>query len=88
MNEWLAESWPVVTLVFIAGTLAAGFVASRIWPARPYLAAVIAGLVFEADLLIIVQTGLSALAVAIAVTCTALLAVLGAFVGCRWQVRA
>lgn len=80
MNEWLADSWGLVTLVFVAGTLAVSFSAARTWPARPWRSAVLGGLAFEGALLLILRPGLGANAVMIAVTCTILLALVGAAV--------
>ena len=87
MNEWLAESWVIVTMIFIVGTLATSFAAARAWPARPCQAAVLGGLAFEALLLLVFRPGLSAMAVLIAVTLTTLIALVGGLLGRRVRAR-
>lgn len=87
MNEWLAESWVIVTMIFIVGTLAASFAAARPWPARPYQAAVLGGLAFEALLLLVIRPGLSTTAVMIAATLTTLIALVGGLLGRRVRAR-
>jgi hypothetical protein len=87
MNTWLAESYLLVTLVFVVGTLSMSFAAAQIWPTRSWLAAIAAGLIFEADLLLIVQPGLSLLAILIALACTTLLALLGGLMARRAAAR-
>jgi Na+/citrate or Na+/malate symporter len=77
----MTDSYLILTLIFVTGTPCAGFLAARRFAAWPLRAAILAGLGFEALLLIAVQPGLSALAVLIAITCTTLLAGVGALLG-------
>ena len=88
MNEWLAESWVLVAMIFVAGSLAAGFVAARLWPTRPYLAAILVALAVEADLLIILMPGLSVMALLISAATTTLLALLAGWLGRHVRVQA
>jgi hypothetical protein len=75
--------YAVLALIFIIGTLLVGLSAARTSASRPYVTAILAGCVFEALLLSFVRPGLSLLAATIAFGSAALVALLGAWIGCR-----